>query len=369
MTIKTAHSTHSDPATAARELRSALGGLEPRLVVFFASAAYAPEALGAALAEQFPKVQSIGCTTAGELISGRMLKQSVVLFALDQAALRSAHVALVEDIKREASVDEALDVLGRAVGSEAAGIDPTRYVGLVLHDGLSGAEEAVMSRLSVRTNVPFIGGSAGDDIKFVRTHVFANFEPHSGASVLALIEPAGKYGILKTQSFDVTSQVLEVTDVDEATRTVRSFNGRPAAVEYAAQLEVTVQELPDQFGSHPVGLVMADGAPYVRSPQRIDGTDVVFYCQVKRGMKLNVLKARDIVDQTRGDLAAKLQSLGACSGILNFHCILRTLELEAKGQCDAYAGLFEQVPMAGFSTYGESYIGHINQTSTMLLLP
>jgi hypothetical protein len=55
-------------------------------------------------------------------------------------------------------------------------------------------------------------------------------------------------------------------------------------------------------------------------------------------------------------------------GLINFHCILRTLELKAKGQTAAYGALFTKLPTIGFSTYGESYVGNINQTSTMLLL-
>ena len=368
MTIKTSYSTDPDPTRAAQALRSGLGQLDPTFVVFFASTAYPPDALGRALAQAFGDIPSIGCTTAGEMISGKMLKQSVVLVAFDAESIQAAHVALAEDMKSEESVSAALDALGRAVGKSASELDPDRHVGLVLHDGLSVAEESVMSQLSARTNVPFVGGSAGDDVHFERTHVFGNFQPHAGASVLALLEPVGRYAILKTQSFEVLDKVLEVTDVDEATRTVRTFNGKPAAVEYAAQLGISPAELPEHFGSHPVGLVMGDGEPYVRSPQRIDGTNVVFYCQVKRGMELHVLQSRDIVERTRQDLAAKLQAFGSCGGIVNFHCILRTLELEAKGQCDAYGALFESVPMVGFSTYGESYIGHINQTSTMLLL-
>ena len=368
MTIKTVYSTNPDPNRAAQELRDGVGKFDLRFVVFFASAAYVPDELGNALAGAFGQVPSIGCTTAGELVSGKMLKQSVVLVAFDGASLQAAHVALVEDMKREDSVAAALDALGRAVGGLPAELDPEHYVGLVLHDGLSVAEEAVMSQLSARTNVPFVGGSAGDDVRFEGTHVFADFQPRAGASALALLRPTGRYTILKTQSFEVLDRILEVTDVDEATRTVRAFNGNPAANEYAAQLGISVAELPDHFGSHPVGLVMGDGEPYVRSPQRVDGTDVVFYCQVKLGMKLHVLQSRDIVDQTRKDLGAKLQEFGSCSGIINFHCILRTLELEAKGQCDAYGAVFENVPTVGFSTYGESYIGHINQTSTMLLL-
>jgi hypothetical protein len=369
MTTKTASSTHPDPHLAAQQLLSAIGDLDSRLVVFFASAAYSPAQLGEALASTFGEVPSIGCTTAGELVSSRMLKKSVVLVAFDGATLRGAHVALIPDMKSEQSVSTALTALGEAVGQPVAELDPEKYVGLVLHDGLSVAEETVMSRLSARTNVPFVGGSAGDDVRFERTHVFVNFEPHVAASALALLEPTGPYGILKTQSFEVLDRVLEVTEVDETTRTVRRFNGKPAANEYAAQLGVSVSELPDHFRSHPVGLVMGDGEPYVRSPQRLEGTDVVFYCQVKPGMKLHVLQSRDIVDQTREDLNRKLRDFGPCGGIINFHCILRTLELEAKGQCDDYAALFEKIPMVGFSTYGESYVGHINQTSTMVLLP
>jgi hypothetical protein len=368
VTIKTAYSTNPDPKLAAQELQASVRSLDLRFLAFFASAAYAPEALGQALAQAFGQVPSIGCTTAGELVSGKMLKQSVVLIAFDAASLRTAHVALAKDMKSEASVSEALDALGRAVGKSASELDPDRHVGLVLHDGLSVAEESVMSQLSARTNVPFVGGSAGDDVRFERTHVFVDFRPHSEASALALLEPVGRYAILKTQSFEVLDRTLDVTEVDEVTRTVRSFNGKPAAEEYAAQLGISVAELPEHFGSHPVGLVVGDGEPYVRSPQRVDGTDVVFYCQVKAGMRLHVLQSRDIVDQTRKDLDAKLQEFGTCSGIVNFHCILRTLELEAKGQCDAYGSVFGSIPTVGFSTYGESYIGHINQTSTMLLL-
>jgi hypothetical protein len=369
MTVKTAYTANPDPSLAAQELLSAIGETKPRFVLFFASAAYAPEALGAALAKAFGDVPSIGCTTAGELISGHMLKKSVVLSAFDDATLRGAQVALISDMTSEQSVSAALGELGEAVGKSAAELDPQKYVGLVLHDGLSVAEEAVMSQLSGRTNVPFVGGSAGDDVQFKGTHVFVNFKPYSKASVLALLEPAGRYDILKTQSFEVLDQVLEVTDVDEPTRTVRTFNGKPAAEEYAAQLGVSVAELPDHFQSHPVGLVTGEGEPYVRSPQRLEGTDVVFYCQVKQGMKLNILSSVDIVEQTRSDLVAKLEGFGPCGGLVNFHCILRTLELEAKEQCDAYGALFEKTPMVGFSTYGESYIGHINQTSTMVLLP
>ena len=120
MTIKTAYSTNPDPNGAAQELLRDVGDLDLRFVAFFASPAYAPEQLGKALAQTFGQVPSIGCTTAGELFSGKMLKRSVVLIAFDAASLRAAHVALVEEMKSEESVSAALDALAGAVGKSAS---------------------------------------------------------------------------------------------------------------------------------------------------------------------------------------------------------------------------------------------------------
>jgi hypothetical protein len=223
-----------------------------------------------------------------------------------------------------------------------------------------------MMTLTSRTNVPFLGGSAGDDARFIATTVFVDFRPRRGGSALALLEVASPYCILKTQSFDVLDPALVVTDVDEARRTVRAFDGIPAAERYAATIGIRREDLPAHFRDHPLG-VLVDGEPYVRSPQQVSGTDVVFYCQVKAGMELRLLRARDIVADTKRDFEAARSEMGGIAGVINFHCILRTLELEEKGQCGAYGALFGDQPAIGFSTYGESYIGHINQTSTMLL--
>ena len=65
-------------------------------------------------------------------------------------------------------------------------------------------------------------------------------------------------------------------------------------------------------------------------------------------------------------LLAQHTAKGEVAALLNFHCILRTLELENRGQTGAYGEIFTGVPTVGFSTYGEALIGHINQTSTMV---
>ncbi|MBC7170983.1 MAG: FIST C-terminal domain-containing protein, partial [Polyangiaceae bacterium] len=361
--IEIAHTDATDARAAAADLRSQIHST-PRFVAFFASARYEASAIAAAVHEAFGGIPTMGGSSSGELVSGKMTKGAISLIALGEETVESCSVAVIEDAHDEASIDRALAALAEPFEAAIGRLDPQSHLGLVLHDGMSAAEESVMERIGDRTNLAFVGGSAGDDLRFEKSFVFANGRAFAGASVLALLRMKRPFRILKTQSFEVLDTILRVTEVDESTRTVKRFDDKPAAEAYAAAIGVSVSELPAHFREYPLGLVTAEGDPFVRSPQQCKGTDVVFYCRVSEGMELHVLRSRDIVDDTRRDVRAAIEALGACRGILNFHCILRTLELEDRGQCEAYAAIFADVPTAGLSTYGESYVGHINQTST-----
>jgi hypothetical protein len=118
--------------------------------------------------------------------------------------------------------------------------------------------------------------------------------------------------------------------------------------------------------SNPIGLIDEDNL-FVRSPQQVDGDSILFYCNILEGMELTLLKSGDIVADTRKAIADKLRAFGPISGLINFHCILRTLELKHQNATGEYGKVFKDIPTIGFSTYGEEFLGHINQTSTMLL--
>lgn len=368
MSIKVAHSRRAALDQAISELR---GGLErdasPKAIIYFASSVFDPHALAAGMQAAFPSASCFGCSTAGEIVSGCMLDKSIVAMALDGDVVEGVSVEVLANLSADAvgAVDKAFAGFAAASGAMAS-LDPAKFVGIVLADGLAGAEEKLMDRIGDLTNVTFIGGSAGDDLKFRGTWVFAHGKAHSDAAVLALLKTARPFEILKTQSFDVLDRRLVATKVNPAAREVIEFDGKPAALAYADAVGATRESAPDFFMKRPLGL-MVGAEPYVRSPQRIEGTSVFFYCNIAEGMELAVLQSRDIVQETGAALAAKLGAMGRISGILNFHCILRTLELKSKQQTEAYGRLFSKVPTIGFSTYGEAYIGHMNQTSTMLL--
>lgn len=364
MKAKTSFTTANDPAQAAQAVARDLNDPDAKLLLYFASAMYDPQTLATAMVAAFPKATVLGCTTAGEIVSGKMLDRSLVAMALGSEVIKQVNLAVAEGISKDArpATKAAIASLENKVAGKLLSLDSTRFCGIILADGLSGAEEAVMDEIGNQSNLTFVGGSAGDDLAFKKTHVFVQGKACSDAAVLALIETAVPFKVVKTQSFCVRPEVLVATKVDEAKREVSEFNGQPAAKAYAEALKVTPADLLSQFMRHPLGL-LADGEPFVRSPQMVVGDAVRFYCQILQGMELHLLESTDIVQDT----AKALQSLGKPVAMVNFNCILRTLELKDKKQCDAYGAVFANVPTIGFSTYGEEYIGHINQTSTILV--
>jgi hypothetical protein len=65
---------------------------------------------------------------------------------------------------------------------------------------LSFLQEMIMDKIGDLTNHLFIGGSAGDDLKFNKTHVFANGKAYSNAAVLALLKPKASFDIIKLKA-------------------------------------------------------------------------------------------------------------------------------------------------------------------------
>lgn len=366
MGIRTTYSTRDSVEEAVGEVKSNLQGTDPRMVIYFASSRFDSEALSAAMQGAFAEAAVFGCSTAGEIVSGRMLKGAIVAMACGSDVIADVKVEVLENAGTENRVPELFERFEDYYGTPMSSLDYYKHLGIILIDGLSLAEERIMDKIGDLTKVAFIGASAGDDLKFEKTCVYADGKAYSDAAVLALVKPAGSFSTIKTQSFRSLDRELIATKVDEAQRKVEEFNHMPAAQAYAEALGTTVEEAKNHFMKHPVGL-MSGEEPYVRSPQQVQGNDILFYCSIKEGMHLRLLQSTDIVEDTRRALEAKREELGGISGLINFHCILRTLELEDKGQLDAYGELFADIPTVGFSTYGEEYIGHINQTSTMVV--
>lgn len=367
MKVKVAYSVKSEIDDIINDLKIQIGNFESRLVQFFTTSQIDSAELARRIHQMFYNVPTFGCTTAGEIVTGKMLDNSVVLMAYGPEIVEDCAIAVMENITdNKPHVERAFKSFEKYFKQAMADLDPQKYVGIVLIDGLCALEEKINERIGDLTNVIFIGGSAGDDFQFKQTLVFANGKSYSNAVLLTLIKSRAKFEFLKTQSFKSTNKEVEITKADESTRTVYEINNKPALQEYADQLGTNVTEVRKYFQNHPLGLGF-DNNFFVRSPFRVQDEGIIFSCAIKEKMRLEILRSLDIVSITQRDLDEKHKQMGTISALLCFNCVLRKLEIVENNQKEAYGQIFKDIPTIGFSTYGESYIGHINQTAVMLL--
>ncbi len=368
--IKSVFSLNASEAEAVLELRTQLDDFNVKLLIFFASSSYDLDQLCGLMQETFENCIVFGCSTAGEIANGEMLNHSVVAMAFSANVIADAQVEVIEELNRNPGVDQAFSSFGQHFAVSPINMDPARYLGLVLIDGLSMRHEVLMDQIGNNTNVYFVGGSAGDDSKYIKTFVCANGRAYTDSAVLALLkmDENAEFGIIKSQSFKKLAPVLKASKVKPETREVIEFNNRPAILAYADALGLeSADDAPNYFMSNPLGLSIGENDIFVRSPLRKRGTNMELFCNLLEGMEVNLLESTDIIEDTKLALENKRQEFGTIEGIINFNCILRTQEMEKKNQLRQYGALFKDFETVGFSTYGEEFIGHINQTATMLV--
>jgi len=366
--ILSAHSTQSDARTAVREVGAALAGCDAELILFYCSSHFDLDALAGEIRASFGATRVIGCTTAGEIGPAGYLDHSLSAVALPRA-LFTAEITRIDDLRDftiaggQARATNALNNLEKHAPHASA----SNSFALLLVDGLSVREEPVARTLqSALGDIPLVGGSAGDDLRFERTAIFHEGRFHSDCAVLVVASTVLSFRTFKTQHFLRGEERLVVTGADAPRRTVLEINGLPAAEEYARLIGARVDELcTSHFASSPV-VVLIDGADYVRSIQKLnpDGS-LTFYCAIEEGLVLRVATALDLVENLRATFDDLRNTLGEPKLALTYDCILRHLEMTQRGTRDEAAALFKANHAVGFSTYGEQYRGvHVNQTLT-----
>jgi len=350
------------------ELRRGLGGEAATAVLWFASGSYDPHELAGPLAAAFSDAAVVGCSTAGEFTDRSMATGGISAVALPYGLLTGA-VAALADLSQSV-VDgtwHAVRAIEASLGVSLRDLDPVHHLGFVLIDGLNRAEEQVNEVLGdAAPLLDVVGGSAGDDLAFRQTWVSVGEHVSRQGAALLVCQTAVPYHVVKACSFVPTGHVLRITDADVPGRTVLALDGRRAADAYAEAVGVPVDRLDASvWMEHPLGL-MIDGQPWIRSPQSV-GPDggITFYAQIPPGMQVEVMQETDLVADTHAAIhAARVALGGQVAGAVMFNCILRRLELDARGTGAAFLHAFDGIPTAGFHTYGESWLGHMNQTLT-----
>jgi hypothetical protein len=366
--VRTAYSSSTDAVTAAEELISGFGTVDAGAVLFFNSPSVDGRALADRLIRQYGPAPVIGCTTAGEFTEQRTSTGGVSAVVLPSGIVKRAAIAMADLSNIDSGIEVAIRRIEDKLGVVLRDADPFRYVGLILMDGTHGSEERVNEVLGNHAPLmSFVGGSAGDDLAFTKTHVYCGDATTDYGAALLVLESAVPFQVVKTCSFRPSGRRFTITDAEQ--RTVWELDGRPAAQVYSEATGIPIEELADKaFMAHPLGL-MIDDEPWIRSPyQVVDGRGLNFFCQILPGMEVDMMNSTDLIGDTRKAIQSAVDDLGgSAAGAVMFNCILRRLEMDKKDLGDEFVSALGGLPSSGFHTYGESWLGHINQTLTAVV--
>lgn len=366
MAIQTLSLHGADSKAIAQQAQEAWKDFSPTLILFFASSEFDATAPAAELENAFPGCQIIGSCSHSEYCGNGYTNHSVSLMAMDADSVSDLCVRVIEDLPAQPDIRPTVQEMEHHFG----GTDEIfnhfdRYVGLVLFDSAAKKEEWFMDRLGMATDLLFVGGSSSAAENGI-THVYANGKAYENAAVLAILKTVNGYDVIKTQSAAVFSdRKLEVTKSDLENRVLYEFDHRPCGEVYAEVLGVSPSEVANYFVSNPLGIVSGEEI-FVRTFNEIQNEGISLHCGIPEGSEINLLKIGDIVADTKKALDSVITYQPA--GVINFNCLYRTFEMLNHDLVEPYCALWGRYPSIGFSTGGEAYLGHINETSTVLVV-
>ncbi len=139
--IKSSFSTEISEEDAVKDIKNQLNINDIKLVIFFASSNYSQQKISSLMQEAFKECVVVGCSTAGELVSGEILDNSIVAMAINSDIISGIKVELVENIKKNLNLEPAFTSFEEYFKESLYNMSAEKFVGITLIDGLSMKEE------------------------------------------------------------------------------------------------------------------------------------------------------------------------------------------------------------------------------------
>jgi len=380
--------------TSSRELERQLQGIksEPILIVGFVSPHVEIDSVARTLRARFPNTPLSLSSSAGELCnsSERLYCDAdgtwdnIVLQLFSPALVSAVEVVKVPldsaDLRggREIKpLSRRLERLGETIKSLKVKmeIDYRDTLAFVLFDGLSSSESFFMEALYNSERFPclFVGGSAGGKPDFKNTYLHDGNQRLEDHALITFIKmpPQIRFGVFKSQNFEPTEFRFNVITASLEKRYIDQVIDREGSILpmvdlLTRQLDCRAEELERRLGDYSFAIRVGDEL-FVRSVSRIDveRKRVHLYCDVAPGEELVMVKRTDIVQATRRDFERFMQRKPGkpVAGLLN-DCILRRLFNDA--DLGNMGPIFDDIPLIGFSTFGEILGLNLNQTLTSI---
>lgn len=360
--------------------------MQARLVLGFVKPSVDIASVGRKIKSIFPSATVILASSSG-LLCSRMKEMpldnlygdgiegsDITLLLMSHRIIKNIHVANIKLGKEISNPKEQIALIGREVDRinvpfKMSHLDTLAYT---LVDGLSGAEsflmEAIYNSPKGGGDAFYVGGSAGGKLDFKNTYIFNDGSVVQNSAVITYIKlnPGYHFGIFKTQNFEPTATKFTVLQANLKDRILSEFLDRANNLSknvidaLSDHFRCKPEALPDMMKDHVFAIKIQDEY-YVRSVAAFDfqNKHISMYCDVDSGEELYLLKRTDLIQATRRDYDNFRQGKPEPIGAIFNDCILRRLNNNSNL---AKLTLFQNIPVAGFSTFGELLGVNINET-------
>lgn len=363
--FKKGTSENCDPVEAIREMATQIGSPEPSVTALFISSHYDLESIGQQIGKQF-QGPVICCTTSGEITSDGYKNHSISGFSLggDVISVSTYPITNIRNLN-PGSVQQTIESIKKQIQYGRQYFPERDFFGVLLIDGLSVREELIAATFgNALSDIPIIGGSAGDDLKFEKCCIMTGDTFETDTALFCLFSTSLPFAIVKSQHFSATDKRLVITRAKPNERIVEEINGVKAVDEYSRITGIPREQIgPEIFSRYPLILRHSKDI-HVRSIQKINSNgSLTFYCAIDEGVVLRVAERIDMCNELEQCLMQAEKTVGRVLFTLGFDCILRRLESREFNYDDRIRALFNKFNVIGFSTYGEqSNSLHVNQT-------
>ncbi len=301
----------------------------------------------------------------------------IVLQSFSSDMIENIHIETIDLKSSNSNADERVaEIRGKLKNvSVPFSIKSDDTLAYTLIDGLSASESFFMEAIYDSGKFPclFVGGSAGGKLDFQNTYIYDSRSVVQQKAVITFIKFSSliNFGVLKSQNVEKTATSFSVLEANPAQRYVKSVLGKDGSSSenfidaLCSHFQCNESQLNQKLSGYMFGIEI-DNELYVRSISNIDfkQRSIFFYCDIAFGEKLFLLKEIDFIKKTEEDYqkfssTKKSKPIGA---IFN-DCILR--RLSNSNQLNSLH-TFKDVPLIGFSTFGELLGVNINQTLTAI---
>ena len=246
--------------------------------------------------------------------------------------------------------------------------------GILYIDGLSNCESFVMQAFyqNGMYPIPFIGGSSAGKLDFKNTYIYNDSQVLENVAVAVIVHTSKdyRYGILKTQAVERTNTRFEVVNANSALRyisTVAGSDGQPVSFIEALKHELgcsTVEQLNAKMQEYTFATDIK-GENFIRSISGIDEANdrINFFCDIETGEYLYLMKRIPLEPALQKAVRDFNKDKPAPFGAILNDCILRRLGYPEEIK---HVDIFSDLPVAGFSSFGEIIGLHMNETLTAI---